>query len=154
ISGQSAGGGLGRSFEVVAKSSGIHVLHNDMGELALNVDLHGTGSVLAPHIEGTIAIDRGRLEVDKLIDRLTKNAYQPAEAPAAPAPPPEVGPPGQTPPAPPEPGRFSQASMDVNIRIPDNLVLRGRSIKTSGGSMGLGDVNLTAGGNVRVTKAP
>jgi translocation and assembly module TamB len=42
--------------------------------------------------------------------------------------------------------------MNLEVRIPSNLVIRGRDLRTSAGSIGLGDVNLTAGGAVQVTK--
>jgi translocation and assembly module TamB len=42
----------------------------------------------------------------------------------------------------------------VRVRIPDNLLLRGRDIHTSSTSLGLGNVNLTVGGDFRIRKDP
>ena len=147
MSGTSAGAGTERSVDFVAKSSGIHVLQSELGDVAMRVDLRGKGSLVAPHIEGRFAVERGRLEVDKILSRLTSRAYRPVgpvvEDPAAPVAAPET---------PPAPARFSQASMDLQVDIPSNLVMRGRDLRTSVGSIGLGDVNLTAGGSLQVTK--
>jgi translocation and assembly module TamB len=148
VSGTSAGGGLGRSLDVVAKSSGIHLLRNNLGELALNTDLHMTGSVQAPHIEGSLGIERVRLEVDKILAKFSKSAYEPVEEKK----PEEAA--AEEPAAESKPGVFSDASIDVRVNIPDNLVLRGRDLRTSARSTGLGDVNLTAGGTIRVQKTP
>jgi translocation and assembly module TamB len=146
-SGTSAGGGLERSLNIDVKSSGIHILRNQLGELALRTDLRATGSMQAPHVTGSIGVERGRLEVDKLLARFSSNAYAPVqdkktEGVAA----------GEPPAEPQKPARFSDATMDVQLNVPDNLVLRGRDLRTAARGSGLGDVNVTAGGTVRVQK--
>jgi translocation and assembly module TamB len=142
VSGSSAGGGLGRSLDIAARSTGLHLLRNELGEVALGVDLRATGNVLSPRIEGTLRVERGRLEVDRILSRFTRSAYTPATPEPA------------TPETPAEPGMFSQASMDIQIHVPENLVLRGRDLRPATGSIGLGDLNVTAGGDLRITKAP
>ncbi|HWB15189.1 MAG TPA: translocation/assembly module TamB domain-containing protein [Vicinamibacterales bacterium] len=77
-------------------------------------------------------------------------------APGAPSTPPPV--PAQasaeTTPAPPaDTGLFSRATLDLDVKLPDNVVLRGRNLKTSSGSLGLGNVNLTVGGDFHIRKA-
>lgn len=49
---------------------------------------------------------------------------------------------------------WAQSTIDVDIRLPDNFVLRGRNVKVGTGTMGLGDVNLTIGGDVSFKKDP
>ncbi|MEO8480921.1 MAG: translocation/assembly module TamB domain-containing protein [Acidobacteriota bacterium] len=49
---------------------------------------------------------------------------------------------------------WAQASLDIEISLPDNVVLRGRNLKVGSGTMGLGDINLTIGGNVSFRKDP
>jgi translocation and assembly module TamB len=51
-------------------------------------------------------------------------------------------------------GFFSKATLNIRVRIPDNLVLRGRDIHTSSTSLGLGNINLTVGGDFRIRKDP
>jgi autotransporter translocation and assembly factor TamB len=144
VTGTSAGAGLGRSLDITAKSAGLHVLHNELGELALDADLKATGTLQAPDVQGVLRIARGRLEVDKLLKRFSSSAYEPV-APATPA---EAKPAAE----PAQPGLFSQATVDVRIDIPDNLVLRGRDLRVSARSAGLGDINMTTGGTVRAQK--
>jgi autotransporter translocation and assembly factor TamB len=46
-------------------------------------------------------------------------------------------------------------SMDVRLRIPDNLVLRGTDLRPGGpGGLALGNINMTIGGDVRARKQP
>jgi translocation and assembly module TamB len=49
---------------------------------------------------------------------------------------------------------FSQSAISIELELPDNVVIRGRGIQTEEGIIGLGDINLTVGGLLRVTKAP
>lgn len=61
--------------------------------------------------------------------------------------------PGATPtPVVEEPDVFGDMSLNVQVRIPDNLILRGQDIEAGGAS--IGDVNATLGGDFRVTKTP
>jgi translocation and assembly module TamB len=70
----------------------------------------------------------------------------PASSPVLPAPPPAA------PAAPPEDGIWSRTTADLRVTLPDNVVLRGDDIRTSRGSMGIGDLNLTVGGSLTVRK--
>ncbi len=49
---------------------------------------------------------------------------------------------------------WAQSSLDIDIKLPDNVVLRGRNLKVGTGTMGLGDINLTIGGAVSFRKDP
>jgi autotransporter translocation and assembly factor TamB len=49
---------------------------------------------------------------------------------------------------------WAQSTVDVDISLPDNFVLRGRDLKVGTGTMGLGDINLTIGGDVSFRKEP
>jgi translocation and assembly module TamB len=42
----------------------------------------------------------------------------------------------------------------MTIRLPENAVLRGRDLRIGAGSMGLGDLNMTVGGTLRLRKSP
>ena len=42
--------------------------------------------------------------------------------------------------------------MNLVIQVPDNLILRGRGIRTNTSAVGLGDVNLTAGGDFTLVR--
>ena len=52
-------------------------------------------------------------------------------------------------------GAFAPVEMDLKVTIPENLVLRGKGIRPNGPSgTSLGDLNITVGGDIDVTKAP
>src|SRR5262249_14313219 len=116
-------------------------------------------------------VNQGRLELDHLLPRVTSDAYSttplagPTEvaktAPsdqtgaktneanlnALPAPPPQAAAA-----EPPSAGIFDDATMNVTIDLPSNMVLRGRDLRAASGSMGIGDMNVTLGGRVTVQK--
>jgi translocation and assembly module TamB len=55
----------------------------------------------------------------------------------------------------PQPGFYDAAEIDVKVRIPDTLIVRGRDVRPPGGApIGLGDVNVTFGGDVHARKDP
>lgn len=49
---------------------------------------------------------------------------------------------------------WSRATVNIDVRMPDNVVLRGRNLRVGTGSMGLGDINLTVGGTMTLRKPP
>jgi len=51
-------------------------------------------------------------------------------------------------------GLWSAMDLNVRVQIPNNLILRGRNIRTSNTGFGLGNVNVTVGGDLRVIKPP
>jgi translocation and assembly module TamB len=57
---------------------------------------------------------------------------------------------------PPPPGPFDSMELDVRLRMDDNLVVRGKDLRPPAAStpVGLGDVNITLGGELRLRKAP
>lgn len=159
-----------RTVDVQVRSDRIRVLDNELGDVALTIDARAQGQLLAPSVSGRIVVDRGRIEVDQLLPRLGAPAA-PAVSPAAAAPAAASGTPVTGPATPvaevaPAPGgsgpsnssadtRSASASngqIDVEVVLPDNVVLRGRNIRTSTGSLGLGNMNLTIGGAFSVRK--
>ena len=49
---------------------------------------------------------------------------------------------------------FERADLALQIRLPDNLVLRGRGLRVANRGFGIGDMNIVTGGNFDVTKPP
>lgn len=52
------------------------------------------------------------------------------------------------------PRALADATIDVQLTIPDDLVLRGDDIRLQGGGTGLGAMNLTVGADLRASQAP
>ncbi|HVZ21207.1 MAG TPA: translocation/assembly module TamB domain-containing protein [Vicinamibacterales bacterium] len=49
---------------------------------------------------------------------------------------------------------FDNLDMNLRVGVPDDLVLKGQGIKAGSGSVSLGDMNITVGGNLRVRHMP
>jgi len=52
----------------------------------------------------------------------------------------------------PTPSLFETLTLDVTFGVPDDLILKGQGLRAPGGGVGIGDVNLTVGGNVQLQK--
>jgi autotransporter translocation and assembly factor TamB len=131
-------------FNLAIEARDFHVLDNRFGEVSLSPELRVMGNLEAPLVTGTIRVDRGRIEVSDILDRFGATGYRSAGAAATPSR--RVEEAVQT--AAPTPG----ASYSVTIDLPDNVVLRGRDLRGTRGSIGMGDVNVTLGGALTVAK--
>jgi autotransporter translocation and assembly factor TamB len=161
-------------------SDNFEVIDNELGDVDLDSSLTITGELRRPIVRGTIRLEAARLEVDRIL-QLFYDPYAVEELPAtAPSEPvagtgmsaqeatatalrraqttPAVpGTPAQAEPgtAPAPGGAFKPVELDVRLRIPDNLVLRGRKLRPGGpGGASLGDMNITVGGDVQIVKPP
>ncbi len=155
---------------IVAQNFGI--VRNAYGTVDLNAVLTVSGQLTRPRVVGDIALHAGRIEVDQVLTRLTSGTYatDPLEDNVPipglddrvqdPQPQPEAGTPPAAPAPPsgtaekPDPKPAGRLSMDLRVRLPDNLVLRGTNLRTSATSLGLGNINVTVGGDFRVRKEP
>ena len=158
-----------RDIQFTLTATDFEVLDNELGELAVDSSLNVSGTVLAPKVEGLVQVRAGRLEVDALLDRFTSSAYRldpevggtsasrdagpqlqitgaaPDAIPAGLLAPPE---PPQSADAKPNPNAVAKPiAFNLTVQVPDNLILRGRDIRTPGSTVALGDMNITAGGD-------
>ena len=159
-----------------AQAQRFGFVRNDLARLEVDLDLDVTGQVTRPTIAGTAAIESGRIEVDRILASLDRN-----RAPIGPddgvpvvgkgqkpVPPPSVVPtPVTVTQAPADPsGRrrvdsgvtrqpatpWSSTALDIRVRIPENLLLRGQDIRRDSAAAGLGDISIVVGGDFRVQK--
>jgi autotransporter translocation and assembly factor TamB len=144
-----------RGFNVHVTSSGIHVLDNELGTLQVGADVQLSGDFASPKVAGKLSLESGRLQVDRILQKTTKGAYSETPegevATATPGAAPTAGPGG--PAAPAQKGLSDRVTIDVQINLPDNLVMRGRKLRVGDSSVGLGDMNVIAGGQMHVVKA-
>jgi autotransporter translocation and assembly factor TamB len=131
-------------FNLDVQARDFHILNNRFGEVSLSPELRVMGDLQAPLVTGTIRVDNGRLEVSDILDRFGASGYRSSETDATPSK--RVEQAVQT--AAPTPG----ASYSVTVDLPDNVVLRGRDLRGTRGSIGMGDVNVTLGGALTVAK--
>lgn len=147
----SASGALGvrgalaeRGVDVVVRAAKVSVIRNQFGTAEMDALLKLTGTLGAPQLEGTIALDNGRLEVGQILQRTTGSAYSTTPQ----------GPLGGEAQAEPPPSLFDQMSLKLHVTVPDNLVLRGRQLRVGTSSFGIGDMNILTGGEFDIVKAP
>jgi translocation and assembly module TamB len=130
-----------RGLDVQVLARNLRVLDNDFGAAEVDADLRLGGTFGAPQLRGTAALASGRLEVARILERTTARPYSteaqaPLSSDAAPA----------------TPSLFDRADVNVRLSLPDNLLMRGRDLRTTAGGFGIGDMNIVAGGAFDVTK--
>jgi translocation and assembly module TamB len=134
-------------------TSQFKVLDNQFGDMQIDSDVRVTGDVAKPTVTGEIVTRPGRLEVDQILEQLSRNPYS-TEATVATQPQAVAG---EEPAAAgdnPEVGVYDAATIDVRLSLPDDLLLRGRDMHASFSRVGLGDMNITVGGELQIRKAP
>jgi translocation and assembly module TamB len=139
------------AVDVRLRSEKFEVIDNDLADIKLNSDIRIRGEIGAPRIEGSIDVENGTIHLAQLLDRVTADAYAteaavfgPVEPGAAPA---DVAPPE-------EPSMFDAMTLDIVLKVPNNLVLRGDDIRAANASVSLGDMNVTVGGDLQIGKRP
>ena len=71
------------TFNVKMNGKAFEVLHNDLGEVRLNPNVTLGGDIRQPHVTGTLGVDVGKINIDKVLDLATSSAYS-TSAEAAP----------------------------------------------------------------------
>jgi hypothetical protein len=61
--------------QVTMQSHDFKVIDNELGNIRLDTDLRLTGDLRAPRLEGSIDVNTGTLDVAKVLERATANAY-------------------------------------------------------------------------------
>lgn len=166
------------AVNVSIQSDDFELIDNELGDVGVESNLKLTGELRRPKIEGSVRVERGRIEVDRILsffydpygvealpdvvsaERTVEGAGSAEEATrkalatahtAAPA----AAEKAEAAPAPAPAGVMDALELDVQLRIPDNLVLRGKGIRPGGPTgTALGDLNITVGGDITIAKAP
>jgi len=145
-------------MNVQVSASDFKVLDNEFGNLEVATDIRVTGDPAKPTVTGEIRTEGGRLEVDQILEQLSRSPYRTesmvatealgvdADPALAPAPGPLTDDPNV--------GLYDTATVDIRLRLPDDLVLRGRDMHASFSRIGLGDMTITVGGELQIRKAP
>ena len=141
--------GLGQ-MNLQVSSSQFKVLDNQFGDMEIDSDVRVTGDVAKPTVTGEIVTRPARLEVDQILEQLTTSPYRTEATTSTVAPDPLPLAPSDNP----RVGLYDAATIDVRLRLPDDLLLRGRDMHASFSRIGLGDMNITVGGALQIRKAP
>jgi autotransporter translocation and assembly factor TamB len=156
----------------------FEVIDNELGDVGIDTTLKLSGELRRPKVEGEVRLEAARLELDKILalsydpystkalpevvsaersvedsgsaEEATRKALADAQGEAAPG--------GKEQPAEEsaaQEGAFAPVALDVRLRIPDNLVIRGKDLRPGGPTgAALGDTNITIGGDLRIRKEP
>lgn len=159
-------------------SDNFELIDNELGDVGVDTKLTITGEIRRPVIQGSVRLEAARLEVDRILQlfydpyaieelpavvsaeqsveglgsarEATTAALRKAEVTAAV---PGTKAQAEAGEAPAPPGAFAPVSLDVRLTIPDNLVLRGNSLRPGGPTgAALGDINITVGGDLQIVK--
>ncbi len=133
------------------------VLHNTLGDVALNGVITVTGTLTAPIVAGDLAVHRATIDADELLLAVQRPyAVASAATPPTPSPAPPAG--AVSAALPPFPGVAAMwDNMTVRLRLltTNNLVVRGENMRLSReAAASVGDINVTFGGDLAVRKAP
>jgi autotransporter translocation and assembly factor TamB len=165
------------AVDFTLESQNFEIIDNELGDVGVGTALKVTGELSRPKLEGNIRISEGRLELDRILqlfydpyrtealpdvvsaerqvenvgsaEEATRQALARAQQGAAPA----VATEKPAPAVPPPPSLFENVSLDVRLRIPDDLIVRGRRLRPGGPTAAtIGDINITIGGDLNVRK--
>jgi translocation and assembly module TamB len=165
------------AVDITLDSQNFEVIDNELGDVGIGARLKVTGQLLRPRLEGELRLATGRLEVDRILQLFydpyrttalpevvsaeraaqaagsaqdaTRQALAKAERGAG-VPETKVE---EQPEAPESRSLFENVGLNVHLRIPDNLVLRGRKLRPGGPTRAaIGDMNVTVGGDLTVRK--
>ncbi|HEY2906959.1 MAG TPA: translocation/assembly module TamB domain-containing protein [Vicinamibacterales bacterium] len=134
--------------QIYVNADDFKVIDNKMGNVRINSDLRLTGQLNAPKLEGELGINTGQINLDPILAQTGDSAYATKETEYATTAEDQAG---QTKA---QPTGFNALTMNVHLTVPDDLVVKGSDLKTPGAAIGLGAINVTLGGDIRVTKDP
>jgi hypothetical protein len=134
------------AVDVKMQSSKFEVINNKTMTLKLNTDVHVTGELRRPKVEGTIVIDTGTIDVAQLLQTYGADPYATSETAINT----EERPAGAGDAAPPP--LFDALEMNVALSVPSDLVLKGNNIEAANSPVSLGSMNVTVGGKVDILK--
>jgi len=169
------------AVDVTLESQNFEAIDNELGDVGVGARLKITGTLSRPKLEGELRVAAGRLEVDRILrlfydpyrtnvlpevvsaERAAQSTAGAAEATRQAL---DRAAQGTREPAPTQPPYFDEdfygpaprtmfdnVALDVHVRIPDNLVVRGRKLRPGGPTgAALGDMNITFGGDLTVRK--
>jgi hypothetical protein len=145
------------AVDVSIQSENFEFIDNELADIKLDTDIRVTGEVRKPRVEGFVEVENGTVDVARVLELATADAYA-TEATtidgAQPASPDPVAPPAGPAPALPQPTLFEALELELGIGVPSNLVLRGTDLRPANAPIDIGDMNVTVGGALQVRKAP
>ena len=106
--------------DISVKATDFKVIDNKIGNVRINSDLHITGELSYPRVEGDLGISTGVINLDQLLAATTGSAYSttPMEIPGTEPSSAERS--GQS-----SASVFDALQMDIHVKVPNDLVVKG-----------------------------
>ena len=140
----------GSAVDITVKSDDFKVMANKTADLKFDTDIHVTGTVRAPKIEGNVEVEPGTIDVADILQRATaRQAYSTTATEISPE---ESAGPEPTTPA--LPSIFDALDLRLGLAIPGDLQLKGSNIRPANAPIDVGDMNVYVGGAVTIEKRP
>jgi cytoskeletal protein CcmA (bactofilin family) len=137
------------AVDITVQSDDFKIAANKTADLKFDTDVHITGTVRAPKVEGSIEVEPGTIDVAEVLRIAgSRNAYSTTATEIAPEK--SAGPEPTTPAL---PGMFDALELRLGLAIPGDLLLKGNSIKPANAPIDVGDMNAYVGGAVSIEKA-
>jgi len=140
------------AVDVTMQSDNFKVIKNNVADVKFDSDVHITGTIRAPKVEGTIEVGPSTINVADVLETATSTAYSTTATEISPISPVESAGPEPTTPA--VPGVFDAVNVRLSLAIPGDLLLKGNNIKPANAPIDVGDMNVYVGGAVNIIKAP
>ena len=138
------------AVDIKVQSDDFKIAANKTADLKFDTDVHITGTIRAPKIEGSIEVEPGTIDVaDVLRIASSRSAYSTTETEIAPE-----NSAGPEPTTPAVPGIFDAMELRLGLAIPGDLLLKGNNIKPANAPIDVGDMNAYVGGAVSIEKSP
>jgi len=138
------------AVDITVQSDDFKIAANKTADLKFDTDVHITGTIRAPKVEGSVEVEPGTIDVaDVLRLASSRSAYSTTATEIAPE-----NSAGPQPTTPAVPGMFDALELRVGLAIPGDLLLKGNNIKPANAPIDVGDMNAYVGGAVSLEKAP
>jgi translocation and assembly module TamB len=131
------------AFDVKIQSQDFEVSRNDYARLNLDTDLHVSGELRAPRLEGTVQVESGSVDAGRFLEKATASPYSIDAASDT-----------TSPQAPSQANIFDALDLNVGVIVPSNLIIRGTNLRPANATIDIGDMSVTVGGLMQARKTP
>ena len=138
------------AVDVRIQSENFEFIDNQLADIKLDTDIRITGELRKPRVQGFVEVENGTIDVARVIEMTTADAYATTATEIDPNQPAPTGPA----PVAPQPSLFDALDLELGLGVPSNLVLRGTDMRPANAPIDIGDMNVTVGGALQVRKAP
>ena len=134
-------------MHIYVTADDFKIVDNKLGNLRIHSRVEVAGELRSPRLEGYLGVSTGQINVDEIVDLTGPGPYatEPARFGAASASASEPASMGRV---------FERLQMDVQLTVPNDLVVKAGNLQVPDAPIGLGALTVTLGGDLRALKDP